>query len=138
MVTTALLIAKEVVRERPVSYKILLWCIPFFTALILMTIFLLADQSGRVNLISSNNSVLLEKVQMFLETESIPFVKKGNAILIDPGDKPWILNELAKQDWFQAGAGSNRSGKEPVSQSGIPSEGSGPIVWQREEGSVSQ
>ncbi len=138
MVTTAVLIAKEVVRERPVSYKLLLWCIPFFSGLILITIFLLADQSGRVNLISSNNSILLEKVQLYLETESIPFVKKGNAILIDPGDKSWILSELAKQDWFQAGAGLNRNGNNPISQAGMLSERSGQIVWQQEESTVSQ
>lgn len=119
MVTTAQVVFHESVKRRTFSSRFVLWCIPLISWGLLTVVFILSTkQSDMVTLLISENRVLLENVQNYLQEENVPFVIEENAIAIHSHEKERILRELSRQEWFEPDTGRNRG----VSVSQDPSE----------------
>ena len=104
MVTTAAIVPSEAIKERPISYQVWLWSIPVITWILLIGVFIMANRTTQVTLVSADDAAFLDSVQSFLESENVPFSVDGNVITVDARERDEILRELSEQEWFESTA----------------------------------
>jgi len=110
MVTRASSVYPSPIPCRPFSYRLALWCIPLFSWGLLTAIFgFTSSKAEPFTLLESDNRILLQNVQSFLQEENVPFEMEGKAIAFDSNEKERILREIRKQEWFDPKAGWNQS-----------------------------